>query len=159
LSFGGDYDASAHVFQILIWAAPLFLVENYAITLLMVERHMRASLWVLVLHLAATVLLLPPLAQMSGAIGAAWAVVLAGGLGTLYGIWILRRLGLPLQVKRFWGMAASALLAGAVAVFLPAPWFVQAVASSVFYLVLCWVTGVLAMSDFSTLRNTLWVKK
>lgn len=159
LIFGGDYGASAHVFQILIWAAPLFLFENYAVTLLMVEHHLRASMWVLGLHLLVTVLALPPLTRLAGADGAAWAVVLAGGVGALYGGVMLRQLGLPLYVKRFWGMAVGAVAAGAVAVYLPAPWFIQAAAGGVVYLIICWVTGVLSTSDLSTLRSTLWANK
>jgi O-antigen/teichoic acid export membrane protein len=155
LLFGGDYGASTQVYQILIWAAPLFLVENYAVTLLTVERHMRASLLVMVLHIAATIVLLPPLTQLTGADGAAWAVVAAGAIGAVYGIVMLRRLGLPLQVKHFWRMAIAALVAGALALLLPAPWYWQALAGALVYMVLCWVTGVLSPSDWSTLRNTL----
>lgn len=158
LIFGGDYAASAEVFQILIWAAPLFLLENYATTLLMVERHLRASLLVLALHVGATIVLLPPLTQLTGADGAAWAVVGAGAIGALFGIWTLRRLGLPLQVTRFWGMALAALLAGAVAMFLPAAWYLQALVGGVVYAVVCWLTGVLSMSDLNTLRSTLSTK-
>jgi O-antigen/teichoic acid export membrane protein len=158
LIFGGDYAASARVFQILIWAAPLFMVENYAIILLMVERHLRQSLWILALHLGGTILLLPPLTELTGADGAAWAVVAAGAVGAVYGIWMLRRLALPLDVKRFWGMAIGALVAGAVAYFLPAAWYWQAIAGGIVYFVLCWVTGVLSMSDLTTLRSTLSAK-
>jgi O-antigen/teichoic acid export membrane protein len=157
--FGGEYGASARVFQILVWAAPLFLLENYAITLLMVERHLRTSLLILALHLGATVLLLPPLTRWLGADGTAWAVVGAGALGAAYGLWQLNRLRMPRQVRSFWRMLAGAALAGAVALLLPLSWLFQVLAGGGVYLAVCWVTGVLSSSDLATLRSTLLVKK
>ncbi len=159
LLFGGDYGASAHVFQILLWAAPLFLLENYAITLLSVERHLRASLLILGIHLLATVVALPPLTRWLGADGTAWAVVLAGALGAGYGLWQLHRLRLPLQVRGLWSMIGGALAAGAAAMFLPLMWPLQALAGMGVYVAVCWATGVLSPSDLATLRATLLVKK
>jgi O-antigen/teichoic acid export membrane protein len=159
LIFGGEYGESAHVFQILLWAAPLFLLEQYAVTLLMVERHLRPSLFILGLHLLATVLALPPLTRWLGADGAAWAVVAAGALGAAYGLWQLHRLRLPLQIRGWWGMAAGAAAAGACALLLPAAWPLQALAGAAIYFVVCWVTGVLSPSDWYTLRTILLVKK
>jgi O-antigen/teichoic acid export membrane protein len=157
--FGSDYAESAHVFQILLWAAPLFLLENYAITLLMVERHLRQSLLILALHLAATLLALPPLTAWLGADGAAWAGVLAGALGALFGLWQLHRLRLPLAVRGLWRMLGAAAAAGGVALLLPLSWPLQALAGGAVYLVVCWVTGVLSPADLATLRTTLLVKK
>ncbi|MFN8467767.1 MAG: flippase [Caldilineaceae bacterium] len=159
LLFGGDYGESAHVFQILLWAAPLFLLENYAITLLSVERHLRASLLILGIHLLATVVALPPLTRWLGADGTAWAVVLAGALGAVYGLWQLHRLRLPLQVRGLWSMIGGALAAGAAAMFLPLTWPLQAMAGMGVYVAVCWATGVLSPSDLATLRATLLVKK
>lgn len=159
LIFGGEYEESARVFQVLLWAAPLFLIENYAITLLMVERHLRASLVVLALHLAATVLALPPLTRWQGADGAAWAVVLAGALGAGFGAWQIHRLRLPLQIKGFWFMLAGALVAGICAFLLPLSWPIQAALGGAVYLAFCWVTGVLSSSDWSTLRSILLNKR
>jgi O-antigen/teichoic acid export membrane protein len=159
LIFGGEYGESAHVFQILLWAAPLFLLEQYAVTLLMVERHLRQSLVVLGLHLAATILALPPLTGWLGADGAAWAVVLAGALGAAYGLWQLHRLQLPLQVRGLWSMLIGAAAAGATALLLPLAWPLQAAAGGAVYLVVCWATGVLSPADLHTLRTILLVKK
>ena len=159
LLFGGDYGESAHVFQILLWAAPLFLLENYAITLLSVERHLRASLLILGIHLLATVVALPPLTRWLGADGTAWAVVLAGALGAVYGLWQLHRLRLPLQVRGLWSMIGGALAAGAAAMFLPLTWPLQALVGMGVYIAVCWATGVLSPSDLATLRATLLVKK
>jgi O-antigen/teichoic acid export membrane protein len=157
--FGGEYGESARVFQILLWAAPLFLLENYAITLLMVERHLRSSLLVLGLHLLATVVALPPLTNWLGADGTAWAVVIAGALGAGYGLWQLHRLHMPLQVKGVWSMIAGAAAAGGAAWLLPLAWPLQAAVGSGVYLVVCLATGVLSSSDLATLRTTLLVKK
>ena len=157
--FGGDYGESAQVFQILLWAAPLFLLENYAITLLSVEHHLRASLLILGVHLLATVVALPPLTNWLGADGTAWSVVLAGALGAVYGLWQLHRLQLPLHVRGLWGMAGGAVLAGAAAILLPLAWPLQALIGMAVYIAVCWVTGVLSASDLSTLRATLLVKK
>lgn len=155
LIFGGDYGESAHVFQILLWAAPLFLVETYATTLLMVERHLRSSLLVLGLHLVATVIALPPLTRWLGADGAAWAVVAAGALGAAFGVWQLYRLRLPLRVKGFWSMLAGSLIAGGTALLLPVAWPLQAAVGCLVYLILCLLTGVLTPSDLATLRGLL----
>jgi O-antigen/teichoic acid export membrane protein len=157
--FGGDYGEAVRVFQILLWAAPLFLIESYATTLLMVERHLRASLLVLALHLSVTVVALPLLTPGLGADGAAWAVVLAGAAGAGFGAWQLLALHIPLQVRGFWSMVAAALAAGAAALLLPLPWLVQAAAGGLVYLAFCWVTGVVAPSDLATLRATLGSKK
>jgi O-antigen/teichoic acid export membrane protein len=159
LIFGGDYDQSARVFQILLWAAPLFLLETYATTLLMVERHLRAALLVLALHLLVTVAALPTLTRWFAADGAASAVVLAGAVGAGFGAWQLQRLRLPLQIKGFWSMVLGALAAGAGALLLPLPWPVQALAGGAIYGALCWVTGVLSPADLLTLRATLVKKK
>jgi O-antigen/teichoic acid export membrane protein len=159
LIFGGDYGESAQVFQILLWAAPLFLLENYAITLLSVERHLRASLVILGIHLLATVVALPPLTRWLGADGTAWSVVLAGALGAVYGLWQLHRLRLPLQVRGMWSMIGGALAAGAAAMLLPLAWPLQALIGMGVYVAFCWATGVLSSSDLATLRATLLVKK
>ena len=159
LIFGGDYKDSARVFQILLWAAPLFLIENYAITLLMVERHLRVSLFVLALHLGAIVLTLPALTRWRGADGAAWAVVLAGALGAGLGVCRLNRLRLALQLERSWCMVAASLAAGTGAFLLPVTWALQAAFGGVVYLAFCWATGVLSSSDLSTLRSLLLNKR
>ena len=157
--FGGNYGASADVFQILLWAAPLFLLENYAITLLSVEHHLRQSLLILGIHLLATVVALPPLTRWLGADGTAWAVVLAGALGAVYGLWQLHRLRLPLQVRGLWSMIGGALAGGAAALLLPLGWPLQALIGMGVYVAVCWATGVLSPSDLATLRTTLLVKK
>ncbi len=153
--FGGDYGASAEVYRILIWAAPLYLFEIYAITLLMIEHQLRASLWISVVHIGATALLLPPLAANFGADGAGFAVVIAGAIGALLGVWLLHSLRMPIRIQKTAQMGLALLLAGGLATMLPFGWVVNAMLSAVVYATVCWVTGVLTPSDFQTLRRTL----
>ena len=155
LIFGGNYGDSGRTYQILIWAAPLFLIEVYATTLLMIEHQLRASLWISVVHILGTILLLPPLTQLLGANGAALAVVLAGGLGSVLSFYLLHQMHLPLRVKRFWGLGVATVAAGMVAFFLPVFWLAATVLAAAAYLMLCWATGVLTIDDFHTLRRTL----
>lgn len=155
LLFGGGYDDSARTYQILIWAAPLFLIEVYATTLLMIEHQLRASLWISVVHILGTILLLPPLTQLFGADGAALAVLLAGSLGSMISLYLLDKMHLPRRVKRFWGLGAATVAAGLVALLLPVFWLVATLLAAAAYLMLCWATGVLTSGDFQTLRRTL----
>ncbi|MBK8049489.1 MAG: flippase [Anaerolineales bacterium] len=155
LVFGPEYTASAVVFQILIWSAPLFLFENYAITLLMVERHPRSSLGLLALHIGVTAVALPLLTQRGGAQGAAWAGVLAGMVGATAGLWMLHHYEAPVQLQRLWGIFAAAAIAGIVAWLLPVPWLLQVAAGGAVYLLVCWLARALTAADVQTLRRTL----
>jgi O-antigen/teichoic acid export membrane protein len=155
LIYGPDYLVSAVVLQISIWTIPLFLLEIYAITLLMVEHELRLALWITGVHLAVTLLLLPPLTLLLGAAGAALAVLTAGGAGAGLGCLLLWRARLPLRVDRGWLVLAASAVAGVVTVLLPAPWVVQAVAGLTVYVALIWVTGVLSPRDFRALRQII----
>lgn len=153
--FGGEYGASAQVYRALVWAAPLFLVEMYAITVLMIERHLRVSLWISVAHIVTTLILLPGMTLFGGAIGASLAVVLAGATGALFGVWVLHRLRLLPFVGKKRGILLAAMLAGWLGAVLPFPWVLNAMLSAVAYATLCWVTGVLTPGDLTTLRRIL----
>lgn len=155
LIYGADYLVSATVLQVSIWTIPLFLLEIYAITLLMVEHKLRAALWVTGVHLTLTFLLLPPLAVASGATGAALAVLAAGMAGAALGCLLLWRGGLPFRLEQWWIMLAASGGAGLVAVLLPAPWPAQAAAGLGIYAALIWVTGVLSWRDFRALRQII----
>lgn len=153
--FGGDYGASAEVYRILIWAAPLYLLEIYAITVLMIEHQLRASLWISVVHIVATMLLLPPLATNFGADGAGFAVVVAGAIGALLGMWLLHSLRVSVSMQRKMQIGLAVILAGVLATMLPFWWVVNAMLAAVVYATLCWATGVLTPADFQALRRTL----
>ena len=155
LLFGGDYGASAAVYRILIWAAPLFLVEVYAITLLMIEHHLRASLWVSALHIASIVIFVPLLTPVAGANGAALAVMIGGAVGSGVSVGLLHSQGIALQAAGVGKMAAAALVAGVIALLLPAPWLVNSLLAAGVYGAISLMTGVLTPDDFRTLRRIL----
>jgi O-antigen/teichoic acid export membrane protein len=90
LVFGPTAVNAAPVFQVLLWSVPLFLVESYATTLLMVEEKPTRSLWISCLHVGSIVLLLPVLTANRGVTGAAWAVVLAGLVSSVVSWWLVR---------------------------------------------------------------------
>jgi PST family polysaccharide transporter len=155
LMFGGDYGASAEVYRILIWAAPLFLVEVYALTLLMIEHQLRASLWVSALHIAGIVILVPVLTPRLGADGAALAVVAAGAAGTLASLWLLHVHKLAVTVKRLWGILLATGAAGAVSTLTPVHWLASMTLASILYLLICWATAALSVNDLQTLRRLI----
>lgn len=155
LFFGGDYAASAAVYRILIWSAPLFLIEVYAITLLMIEHHLRASLRVSALHIASIVICVPLLTPLVGANGAAAGVVISGLVGGGVSIGLVRSQGIPLHAAGIGKMAAAAVTTGAVAWLLPAPWLVNSLLAAGVFGALSWMTGVLTADDFRTLRRIL----
>jgi O-antigen/teichoic acid export membrane protein len=153
--FGGDYGASADAYRILIWGAPLFLFEVYAITLLMIERQLRASLWISVVHILGIVILLPWLTERFDASGAGFAVILAGAAGALLGAWLLRASHVPIQLQKKTGIVIAVFVAGVVSITLPFWWLLNAILATFVYATLCWVTGVLTPADFQALRRTL----
>ncbi len=75
----------------LIWQAPLFLLEFYATTWLLVVGRARAALVITLSHLLLLVLLLPLGAVLSGAIGAAWGTIAAQALGAALALWQVRK--------------------------------------------------------------------
>ena len=155
LLFGGDYGASAEVYRILIWAAPLFLIEVYAVTLLMIEHHLRASLWVSALHIASIVICVPLLTPLAGANGAATGLVISGLVGSGVSIALLHGRGIPLRTTGIGKMITAAAAAGVLALWLPAPWLVNSLLAAGVYSALSLMTGVLTTDDFRTLRRIL----
>lgn len=155
LFFGGDYTVSAEVYRILIWSAPLFLIEVYAITLLMIEHHLRASLWVSALHIVSIVICVPLLTPLAGANGAAAGVVISGFVGGSVSVGLMRRQGIPWRVAAIGKLAATAAVAGAVAWLLPTPWLVNSLLAVGAFGALSWMTGVLTADDFRTLHRIL----
>jgi O-antigen/teichoic acid export membrane protein len=149
---GDEYAAAGAVLRCLVWAIPLFLFEAYALTTLMIERQLRASLWISVLHIGALLGLLPPLAVLGGAVGAGIAVSLAGAVGTTAGLLLLRRpvagIGQP-------GLWLAAGVAGTLAALAPFDWRLNALLAVCAYGILCWGTGVLTPNDLQALRRLL----
>ncbi len=72
-------------FAILIWIGPIFGLEMYAITQLLVRDRARQGLLPTALHVATLGALLPPLTARMGAAGAALAVLAGGAAGAALG--------------------------------------------------------------------------
>jgi O-antigen/teichoic acid export membrane protein len=76
----------ATVWGWLVWSAPLFFVELYATTRLLVAGRARAALLVSALHVGLLAALLPGLAAWGGAVAAAWANLLSQGVAAALGM-------------------------------------------------------------------------
>ncbi len=97
LLYGDDAAASVPVFQILIWSTPFFLIEMYSITQLMATGYPNLSLRVTWVHILTVLLLLPILTSQIDVVGAAIALVVAGGSGAITGGLLMRSRSLPLK--------------------------------------------------------------
>jgi len=162
LVYGTAYSQSAQVLQILLWSAPIYLLESYTQTLLMIERRPLYSLQITGLHLLALLLLLPLFVTgMAGlgpapAVGAAWAALLASCAGGVSSLYLLRRWQMPRSVTTnqaqrliVIGLVASTAL---VSLFLPLAWPLRALCSVGLYGGITWSTGLLASADWALLR-------
>jgi O-antigen/teichoic acid export membrane protein len=87
---GEDYWQSVLVLQILIWCAPLYLLESYVSMIFLVERQPTRSLWLIGLHLLGLLVCLPGLTLLWGATGAAWGAMLAALLTASVSLFWLR---------------------------------------------------------------------
>jgi O-antigen/teichoic acid export membrane protein len=153
--FSADFIESASVYQSLVWLAPLFFIEAYATTLLMVERRPQASFLVSGIHLIALTILLPLLTLAAQADGAAWASVLAGAIGAVAGIVLLRRYQIPLAFAKFWPLMLAVLLALPAALWLPLAWPLRIVAGGLIYWLVTWLTGIVIAEDIQVFRRSL----
>ncbi len=155
LVYAQDYVQAAPIFQVLLWLPPLFLLETYAVTLLMVERHPGHSLIISGLHVGVLLVAMPPLIWLGEAQGAAWAVLLAGGAGVLGSLWFLRKKRLAPALGQLWPMGAASALALLLAIWLPMAWPWRLLASAALYVLLAWLTGMVAPDDIQLFRRVL----
>ncbi len=139
--------SSIGVFQVAIWTAPAFLIELYAVTILMVENRPLRSMLITGVHLVVIAVLLPILTERQGALGAAIAVTVAGAAGTVVGMILLRQMQLSIELNKAGMIAIAALLAGLVAWFVPATWFIQLLIGGLAYLGLLWLSKALTVND------------
>ena len=153
--YATDYAAAAPALQRLVWVAPLFFVEMYTVTLLMIEERPQRGLAVMALNLGALVLLLPPFTHRGGAGGAAWAALLAVGVAALAGLAVLRRQSIRAPFTKIGLAAIAAAIAGLLATLLPAAWALRLAAGAAAYLSLAWATGAIAPADVRLFRQTL----
>lgn len=89
LVYGSRDAEAARLLAWLVWSVPLFGLELYASTRLLVEGRARAALLLSLAHVTALALFLLPAARQAGALGAAGAVLAAQALGTVGGLWLL----------------------------------------------------------------------
>jgi len=155
LIYGADYRASAVVLAILLWSTPFYLIENYTQTLLMVEQRPFQSLLVTGLHLLTLLSLIPLLTPLLAAPGAAWATLVAGGIGALVSIGLLRRWQLPRTVARPYIMAGLAAGAYLLSLFLPLGWPWRVLLCMLLYVTAAWRTGLIAQQDWQLVRRVV----
>jgi len=153
--YGADYRASTMVLEILVWSAPLYLVENYTQTLLMVEQRPFHSLLITGLHLVTLVGLMPLLVPTLGATGAAWAVLLAGGVGAIVSFRLLHWWQMPHTLARPYVMIALVVSSYLLTLFLPLGWLWRLLIGMVLYLTIAWGTGLIAHHDWQLVRRIM----
>lgn len=153
--YGADDPAAATVLAWLIWVAPLFCLELYATTRLLILGRARTALAVSLLHVLLLGGLILPLAAGYGALGAAWATLLAQAGGMAAGLWWLgeridtatrRRLALGVM------LTALATVAGA---WLPGPVWVGAGVAALLFLGVAWQMRWLRAADIARLARAL----
>ncbi len=167
LIYGSAYAQSALVLQILLWSAPIYLLESYTQTLLMIERRPLYSLQITGLHLLVLLILLPLLVGRSvqgggllpgAAEGAAWAALLASGAGGASSLYLLRYWQMPRTViagqPQLWVAVALVLVTALLSLYLPLAWPWRALLSTLLYVGVAWGAGLLARADWQLLR---WV--
>lgn len=155
LVYGEPSGESINAFKVLVWSTPLFLVELYAMTLLMVENRTGYSLRIMVIHLATVALLLPPLSASFGTLGAAWAVLMASLTGTGVSVVVMRRFKMPDSLPQNPWLALPAGVATPLMLYLPASWPLRVACGTVMYLLLLVLCGIVTRHNLITLRTIL----
>lgn len=155
LVFGGDSLPATPVLQILIWSAPLLLIETFAATVLMVEQHPVQSLLVSGIHFVGIVLLLPELTTTWGAVGTAWAVVLSGLVSAGVGLWLLRQVAMPFKMNRVVLLFCLTLLLTLAGVRLALPLFVTIPLLFLCYGLVAWRTALFSTDEWRLVGNVL----
>lgn len=149
LIYGTSVDAEigATVLKLLIWSAPFYLYELYAITILMAEDRPGLSVAIMSGHLVAVALLLPSLTAAYGAEGAGWAVLGATAIGMLLSIILTRRtLILKENPKDLWWLFPAILTSGFL-YFVPFVNLIVLMSGFLLYLVLVWLCGIVTVAD------------
>jgi O-antigen/teichoic acid export membrane protein len=158
---GERYAESVPVFQVLVWAPPLFLLATFAVNLLLVERHPQFSLRIALVHLLVILLLLPPLSAQLGALGASYAVLAAIGCSAITGLLLIRRLRIPIDFSFRWPRLGLATLLVVVVLhllstFSPALfWPLSVLIASALYLTILWYGSLLSVQDLLLFQRAL----
>jgi hypothetical protein len=122
---------------------------------LMVEQRAVQSLLITILHLVVIALLLPLLSAGYGALGAAWAVVVAAGAGALGSLLIIYKLQNRVGVPRLGLMLLASAGSVLVAAVTPIAWPLQLLVGAAIYVLLIWVLGVVLPKDFHALLRAM----
>jgi O-antigen/teichoic acid export membrane protein len=88
---GAEISVVAVVLSWLVWQAPLYFLELYATTWLMVIMRAGAAFALALLHVLLLTLLLPIGASLAGAVGAAWGTVASQAIAATITLWYLRK--------------------------------------------------------------------
>jgi O-antigen/teichoic acid export membrane protein len=155
LIYGAGYHEAIFVLEILLWSAPLYLIENYTQTLLMVERRPLQSLLVTGLHLLVLIALIPLLTPLLGAPGAAWAVLAASGAGALMSFQLLRRGSLPHTIAHPYTMIALAGGSFLLSLYLPLAWPWRLLIGGSLYGAVVWWAQLVDPQDWQLVRRIL----
>lgn len=153
LIYGAGYHEATFVLEILVWSAPLYLVENYTQTLLMVEQRPFQSLLITGLHLLTLLSLVPLLTPWLGAPGAAWAVLLASGMGAVVSLRLLQRWQMPHSIVRPYVLVALAAGSYLLSLYLPLGWPWRLLIGSVLYVLVAWRAGLVEQQDWQLVRR------
>ncbi|MEM7134107.1 MAG: oligosaccharide flippase family protein [Chloroflexota bacterium] len=147
---------SVAAFEILIWVIPLFLVELYAITLMMVENRTGYSLLLMIVHLLAVALLLPIFTSLGQAFGTALAVLLASMIGTVASLVMLQHFKMPRVPSGTYLILLPASVAAIAITYLPAPLPLQISSGIGIYLVLLPLCGIYTCRNLKALRDMMF---
>ena len=156
LIYGHSATLTAPVFQILIWSVPFFLLENYAVTLFMVEQRPLQSLLITALHVVTIIVLLPILTVALHTTGAAWSAVLAAVVGAGGSLYLLRKLQMPIALGPVGWIFLAGALSGLICIGLPWPLWIRLALAALLYASLIWWSGWIVAADRQTLRNALF---
>ena len=155
LIYGADYREASVVLAILLWSAPLYLLENYTQMLLMVEQRPFQSLLVTGLHLFVLLCLIPLLTPGLGAPGAAWAVLAAGGAGALMSFYLLHRAAMPHTIAKPYTMLALAAGSFLLSLYLPLAWPWRLLIGGALYGAVAWWAQLIDPQDWQLVRRIL----
>lgn len=155
LIYGEDFVAIVPVLQIVIGATVFYSYEVLSMTVLMVERASLHSLYVVLAHLVVLAIGIPVLGFRFGETGAATAVLTAAIAGAATGAWILRSRSLSLRQEKWWILPGASLIASLLAMQIPVPWLLQVILGFSLYGAAMWVTGIISLRDYYSLRRSL----
>ncbi|MBI1296808.1 oligosaccharide flippase family protein [bacterium] len=158
---GEDYAASVPVFAVLIWTPPLFLIASFAVNLLLVERYPHLSLTIALTHLLTTLLLLPSFSAVWGALGAAYAVLIAVCCSAIVGFVWIRYVRITVSLSSRWPLLALATLSILLvqylfSLFVPASlWPLTALVALSIYLAFLWYSALFSIQDLMLFKRAL----